>query len=113
MVLSAPTVGFRHARLVPDGDAWCLVDDEVTGGIWAGGWVSSLPVTGDVTALLGNQQGTTEVGFQLISEPAAIVMGTPAQRLAAAPTERLDRGGETLQVRPPGRPSRASRRRYW
>ena len=102
VVLSAPTVGFRHARLVPDGDAWCLVDDEVTGGIWAGDWVSSLPVTGDVTALLGNQQGTTEVGFQPISEPAAIVMGTPAQRLAAAPTERLDRGAETLQVRPPG-----------
>jgi putative serine protease PepD len=102
VVLSAPTVGSRHARLVPDGDAWCLVDDEVTGGIWAGGWVSSLPLTGDVTALLGNQQGTTEVGFQLISEPAAIVTGTPAQRLAAAPTERLDRGGETLQVRPPG-----------
>ena len=107
VVLSAPTVGFRHARLVPDGDAWCLVDDEVTGGIWAGGWVSSLPVTGDVTALLGNQQGTTEVGFRLISEPAAIALGTPAQRLAAAPTERLDRAGETLQVGldQPGQPA--------
>ena len=59
MVLSSPTVASRHARLVPDGDAWRLVDDEVTGGIWAGGWVSSLRVTGTVTALIGNQQGTT------------------------------------------------------
>jgi putative serine protease PepD len=74
VVLSAPTAGSRHARLVPDGDAWCLVDDEVTGGIWAGRWVSSLPVTGDVTALLGNQQGTTEVGFQLTSEPAPVLV---------------------------------------
>ena len=106
VVLSAPTVASRHARLIPDGDAWRLVDDEVTGGIWADGWVSSLPVTGDVTALLGNQQGTTEVGFRLVSEPTTVVTGTTAQRLAAAPTERLDRAGQTLPVRPaqPGQP---------
>jgi putative serine protease PepD len=68
VVLSAPTVGSRHARLVPDGATWRLVDDEVAGGIWAGGWVSSLPVTGAVTALLGNSDGTTEVQFQLLNE---------------------------------------------
>jgi putative serine protease PepD len=101
VVLSSPAVGSHHARLVPDGDAWSLVDDEVTEGIWAGGWVSSLRVTGTVTALIGNQQGTTEVSFQLISEPGAVVPGTMAHRLASARTERLDQVGE----RPPlGRP---------
>ena len=65
------------------------MDDEVTDGIWAGGWVSSLRVTGTVTALIGNQQETTEVSFQLISEPGAVIPGTLAQRLAAAKTERL------------------------
>jgi putative serine protease PepD len=76
------------------------VDDEVTSGIWAGGWVSSLRVTGTVTALLGDQRGTTEVGFQLISAPAAIVTSTAAQRIASATTERLDGAGEPLPVRP-------------
>ena len=80
------------------------MDDEVTGGIWAGGWVSSLRVTGTVTALIGNQQGTTEVSFQLISEPAAVVPGAMAQRLASAKTERLDQVGERP---PPARPVQA------
>jgi putative serine protease PepD len=100
VVLSAPTVGARHARLVPDGDAWRLVDDEVSGGIWAGGWVSSLRVAGEVTALLGNREGTTELRFQLLFEPSAVAAGTPAQRLAAAPTERL----VTERLQPPGQP---------
>jgi putative serine protease PepD len=86
------------------------VDDEVTRGIWAGGWVSSLRVTGTVTALIGNQQGTTEVSFQLISEPGPVVPGTMAQRLAAAKTERLDQGGDgSATARPvqaaPGKPT--------
>ena len=89
VVLNVPTVGARHARLVPDGDAWRLVDDEVTGGIWAGGWVSSLLVAGEVSALLGNREGTTELRFQLVHEPSPIAAGTAAQRLAAASTERL------------------------
>jgi putative serine protease PepD len=89
VVLNAPTVGARHARLVPDGDAWRLVDDDVTGGIWAGGWVSSLRVAGEVTALLGNPEGTTELRFQLLYEPSPIAAGPAAQRLAAASTERL------------------------
>jgi putative serine protease PepD len=101
VVLDAPTVGARHARLVPDGDAWRLVDDEVTGGIWAGGWVSSLPVAGEVTALLGNPEGTTELRFQLVYEPRPIVAGTAAQRLAGASTERL----VTERLQPAGQPA--------
>ncbi len=100
VVLNAPTVGARHARLVPDGDAWRLVDDEVTGGIWAGGWVSSLRVAGEVTALLGNRDGTTELRFQLVYESSPIVAGTAAQRLAAASTERL----VTERLEPAGQP---------
>lgn len=81
------------------------MDDEVTGGIWAGGWVSSLRVTGTVTALIGNQQGTTEVSFQLISEAGAVVPGAMARRLASAKTERLDQAGERP---PPARPVQAA-----
>ena len=96
------------------------MDDEVTGGIWAGGWVSSLRVTGTVTALIGNRQGTTEISFQLISEPSAVVPGSMAQRLASAKTERLDQVGPPpspaqparpawpLQAAPPGRPLQAA-----
>jgi putative serine protease PepD len=100
-VISSPAVGSHHARLVPDGDAWRLVDDEVTDGIWAGGWVSSLRVTGTATALIGNRQGTTEVSFQLVSEPSAVLPGTLAQRLASAKTERLDQVGEPASPAPP------------
>jgi putative serine protease PepD len=100
VVLGAPTVSPHHAQLVPDGDAWRLVDDEVTGGIWADGWVSSLPVTSTVTALIGNQQGATEVSFELVSEPSAMVAGTMAQRIASVPTRRLDQDGEPPLARP-------------
>jgi putative serine protease PepD len=103
VVLSAPTVGSHHAQLIPDGEAWRLVDDEVTGGIWAGGWVSSLRVTGAVTALIGNQQGTTELSFQPIGEPSAMTPGALAQRLASAPTMQLDQVGE-----PPESPAQAA-----
>jgi len=82
------------------------VDDEVTAGIWAGGWVSSLRVTGTVTALIGNQQGTTEISFQLISEPSAVVPGSMAQRLASAKTERLDQVGPPPSPAQPARPAR-------
>jgi putative serine protease PepD len=105
VVLSAPTVASRHARLIPDGDSWHLVDDEVTGGIWAGGWVSSLPVTGDVTALLGNQQGTTEVGFRLVSEPTTVVTGAPAGPKPVLVT----RIGNVQRVFPVGLPVRVGR----
>ena len=99
-MLSSPTVGSRHAQLVPDGDAWRLIDDDVTAGIWAGSWVSSLRVAGAVIALIGNQEGTTEVSFQLINEPGAIVPGGTAQRLAPAKTKRLDQAVEPPQARP-------------
>ena len=82
------------------------MDDEVTAGIWAGGWVSSLRVTGTVTALIGNQQGTTEISFQLISEPSAVVPGSMAQRLASAKTERLDQVGPPPSPAQPARPAR-------
>ncbi len=84
------------------------MDDEVTGGIWAGGWVSSLRVTGTVTALIGNQQATTEISFQLISEPSAVVPGSMAQRLATAKTERLDQVGPPPSPAPPARPLQAA-----
>jgi putative serine protease PepD len=99
VVLNTPTAGAHHARLVPDGDSWRLVDDEVTGGIWADGWVTSLPVTSRVTALLGNEEGATEVRFTPFSEANAvatgantIVAGSLSQRIATAQTEMLGRG---------------------
>ena len=99
VVLNTPTAGAHHARLVPDGDGWRLVDDEVTGGIWADGWVTTLPVTSRVTALLGNEEGATEVRFTPFSEANAvatgantIVAGSLSQRIATAQTEMLGRG---------------------
>jgi putative serine protease PepD len=99
VVLDTPTAGAHHARLVPDGDGWRLVDDEVTGGIWADGWVTSLPVTSRVTALLGNEEGATEVRFTPFSEANAVatgantvVAGSLSQRIAAAQTEMLGHG---------------------
>jgi putative serine protease PepD len=99
VVLNTPTAGVHHARLVPDGDGWRLVDDEVTGGIWADGWVTSLPVTSRVTALLGNEEGATEVRFTPFSEANAvatgantIVAGSLSQRIATAQTEMLGHG---------------------
>ncbi len=108
VVLDTPTAGAHHARLVSDGDAWRLVDDEVTGGIWADGWVTSLPVTSRVTALLGNEEGATEVRFTPFSEASAVaaggnavVAGTLAQRIATAQTEVVGRVGQ-----PPGEQDR-------
>jgi putative serine protease PepD len=99
VVLNTPTAGAHHARLIPDGDGWRLVDDEVTGGIWADGWVTSLPVTSRVTALLGNEEGATEVRFTPFSEANAvatgantIVAGSLSHRIATAQTEMLGRG---------------------
>ncbi len=99
VVLNTPTAGAHHARLVPDGDGWRLVDDEVTGGIWADGWVTSLLVSSRVTALLGNEEGATEVRFTPFSEANAavtgantVVAGSLSQRIATARTEVLGRG---------------------
>ena len=100
MVLNTPTAGAHHARLISHGDAWQLVDDEVTGGIWSDGWVTSLPVTSRVTALLGNEEGATEVRFTPFSGasavatgPNTIAAGNLAQHLATAQTEVVSRGG--------------------
>jgi putative serine protease PepD len=101
VVLNTPTAAAHHARLISDGEAWRLVDDEVTGGIWADGWVTSLLVTSRVTALLGNEEGATEVRFTPFSEASAVATGgnavaagTMAQRVATAQTEVLGRGGQ-------------------
>ncbi len=101
VVLNTPTAAAHHARLISDGDAWRLVDDEVTGGIWADGWVTSLLVTSRVTALLGNEEGAAEVRFTPFSEPNAVATGgdavaagTMAQRVATAQTEVLGRGSQ-------------------
>jgi putative serine protease PepD len=69
VILHSPGVSRRHARLVPEGDVWRLVDDdEGTGGIWVSGTrVSSLPVTSTVTATLGARD-EAQVRFDLISE---------------------------------------------
>ncbi|MGH3152696.1 MAG: trypsin-like peptidase domain-containing protein [Streptosporangiaceae bacterium] len=103
VVLNTPTAGAHHARLVSHEDAWQLVDDEVTGGIWSDGWVTSLLVTSRVTALLGNEEGATEVRFTPFSEaiavatgPTTVAAGNLAQQLATAQTEVVGRGG------PPG-----------
>ncbi len=101
VVLSAPTVGSHHARLVPEGNAWRLVDDEASGGIWADGWVSSVPVTGAVTASIGNQQGTTEISFQPISEPGAMTPGGMTQRMAEVRTRLADQPAEAPPAAPP------------
>lgn len=70
VVLQSPTVAARHARLVPDGGAWYLISEEAAGGIWVAGWpVSSLAVTGPVTATLGDPHGTAEIRVEPLSEP--------------------------------------------
>src|SRR5690349_15398776 len=75
VVVQSPTVALRHARLVPNGNAWDLTGEEVTDGIWvAGRPVRSLSVTGAVTALLGNPHGTAEIHIELVSEPAPVLV---------------------------------------
>jgi putative serine protease PepD len=75
VVVQSPTVALRHARLVPNGNAWDLTGAEVTDGIWvAGRPVMSLSVTGAVTALLGNPHGTAEIHIELVSEPAPVLV---------------------------------------
>ena len=92
VVLRSPAVNPPHARLVPDGDAWRLVNDDSSGGIWAGsGQVDSLSVTGAVTARLG-AHGETEIRLELIGGMDAIA--------AAAAPEGTEPGG-------PGRPNGA------
>jgi putative serine protease PepD len=87
VVLHSPAVDTHHARLVPDGDVWRLVNDEATSAIWvAGSRVSSLPVAGPVSALLG-ARGETEIRFDLIPEPA----GRPDQTGEPVLVTRLGR----------------------
>ena len=70
IVLQSPDVAPHHARLVPNGDAWYLTGEEAVGGIWvAGRPVSSLAVTGPVTAQLGDSHGTAEIRVEPITEP--------------------------------------------
>ncbi len=91
VILHSPAVRGPLARLVPDGDAWCLVSDDSSGGIWAGGsQVNSLPVTGTVTARLG-AHGEIEIRLELIGGMDAI------------PAANALEGREPV---PPGRPSR-------
>lgn len=75
VVVQSPAVAYCHARLVPDGDTWRLTGLEATGGIWvADRPVRSLPVTGAVTALLGDPHGTAEIRVELVSEPAPVLV---------------------------------------
>jgi len=70
VVLQSSAVAPRHARLVSNGDAWHLTGEQPAGGIWvAGRPVSSLTVTGPVTALLGDPRGTAEIRVEPLSEP--------------------------------------------
>ena len=70
VVLQSSAVAPRHARLVSDGDAWCLTGEQAADGIWVAGQpVSSLAVTGPVTALLGDPRGTAEIRVEPLSEP--------------------------------------------
>jgi putative serine protease PepD len=70
VVVQSSTVARRHACLVPDGDTWRLTSYEASGGIWVAGQpVGSLPVTGAVTALLGDPDGTAEIRVELIDGP--------------------------------------------
>lgn len=71
VVVQSPAVAQRHARLVPDGDTWCLTGLEAAGAIWvADRPVRSLLVTGAVTALLGDPHGTAEIRVELVSGSA-------------------------------------------
>jgi putative serine protease PepD len=82
IVLTAPLISRHHIRLVPDGNAWQLVDESVSGTWIAGDRVGSLPVTGPLTAFLGSPRGETTIHLEPVATAeaaAASVAGAPAQ----------------------------------
>jgi putative serine protease PepD len=73
VILPSPTVAHHHARLVPSGDAWCLVEVDGSNAIWVGGrLVRSLIVTDAVTARLGDPHGEAEIRVELTGTPADV-----------------------------------------
>ncbi len=99
VILQSPAVAHRHARLVPTGDAWCLVDVDGSSAIWVGGrLVRSLIVTDAVTARLGDPHGAAEICVE--------VTGAPASAPAPVLVTRL---GRNQRVFPVGKQVRVGR----
>jgi putative serine protease PepD len=85
VILHAPAVSDRHARLVTEDGIWYLVDNNSAAGTWAGGLrVTSMPVTGAVTARLGDAESGADITLQLVSQPAA-AWAAPSPPAPAAP----------------------------
>src|SRR5580693_6416513 len=97
VILSSPAVGRRHSRLIPDGDGWRLVGDERTAGIWvAGRQVSSLPLTGAVTAHLGDPHGTAEIRFELVD--GSVQAAEPVLVTRLGRDQRIFPAGQQVRV---------------
>lgn len=97
IILPSPAVGRCRSRLIPDGDGWRLVGDEGTAGIWvAGRQVSSLPLTGAVTAHLGDPHGTAEIRFELVGGPAHAAEPVLVTRLGR--DQRIFPAGQQVRV---------------
>lgn len=103
VVLHAPGVDDHHVRLAAEGDAWYLFDNDSAGGTWVGGRrVSSLAVTGPVTARLGDGDGGADISLELVSQPQpTTARAAPGPRPAAPPDPAIPAGaGPALGQRP-------------
>lgn len=89
VLLRSPVVSAYHARLVPDGSRWWLAA-EAGSDVWvAGERITTVPLTGPVTALLGTRG---EAAIRV--EPAVAQQG--AAHLVPAPPAPGQAAGQTL-----------------
>ncbi len=89
VVVQSPAIAYRHARLVPEGNTWRLNSCAADTGIWVGGRpVESLPLTGAMTARLGDPHGTADIRIELV--------GGQAQAPAPVLVTRLGRDQRTF-----------------
>jgi putative serine protease PepD len=91
VILQAPAVSEQHARLVTEGDVWYLVDNDSAAGTWVGGLrVTSIPVTGPLTARLGDAAGGTDISLELVSQPSGAWAAPGAPPAASGPPTGQD-----------------------
>jgi putative serine protease PepD len=71
IVVTTPTVGRRHARLVPNGDAWHLIDAGSRNGTWVdGGRIRSIVVDRPIVAHLGNPDSPAVIAISPVDQAA-------------------------------------------
>jgi putative serine protease PepD len=97
VVVHAPSVADRHARLAAEGGTWYLFDNDSAAGTWADGRrVSSLALSGPVTVRLGADGAGADISLELVSQPqptaAWAAPGAPGPAAPPAPARAAGPG---------------------